>query len=284
MWKGGYEMPNIMLYQASIAAEFEAQKDRVRYFIGGAHWGEDGRFKEILLSDFLKNVLPDNVAVGTGFVRNANKELTHQIDVIIYKKDHPCLFQKGDFVILMPESVLGIIEVKSTVSMDVLTRRKQETSKSVIERCEDNGRIIGNKQIFNGIWGYESSIHINSVSENELGEQLSNCKGYLNHICFNSSLFCRYWANGNPKDRNIDNRPCFSFYDLSSKRVFDQNDKNKPGLAFGYFISNLIEYTYKQVLPNVLTKQYFEFLYTFENTKEAYRYKKCEIKIDENTK
>lgn len=50
-------------------------------------------------------------------------ELTDQIDVIIYKKYDPRLFQKGDFVVLMPESVLGIIQVKSKVTSQILCGR-----------------------------------------------------------------------------------------------------------------------------------------------------------------
>ena len=74
-------------YQQSIAAEFAAQKDRVRYFIGDKHWGEDGRYKEVLLADYLKSVLPPNVSVGTGFVKNEYDNLTYQIDIIIYRKE-----------------------------------------------------------------------------------------------------------------------------------------------------------------------------------------------------
>lgn len=273
-------MPNMVKYQQSIAAEFAAQRDRVRYFIDDSHWGEDGRYKEILLADFLKSIVPNNVGVGTGFVRNAQGELTNQIDILVYKKNYPCLFQKGDFVILMPESVLGIIEVKSFASISVLTKKqKRADDKSVIEKCDKNGEIIGLNSIFNGIWGYDSNISIRPF-ENNLRKQLSACKGYVNHICFNSNIFCRYWQDGNPMDRYHDPRSCYSFYDLSWSRIFDQRDIENPGLAFGYFISNLLEYIYRQVAPQVLNNQYFEFLYPLENTKEAYRYRGCDVKQD----
>ncbi len=273
-------MPNMVNYQQSIAAEFIAQRDRVRYFIDRAHWGEDGRYKEILLADFLKSIVPPNVGVGTGFVRNALNELTNQIDIIIYKKDHPCLFQKGDFVILMPGSVLGIIEVKSVASVAVLTN-KGNNNKSVIEICEENGRIIGSDSIFNGIWGYDSVFNLSpKLRRGTLFNQLNESKGYLNHICFNSNLFCRYWHNGNPVDRWKDSRPCFSFYDLSWNKIFCRQDNDRPGLSFGYFISNLLEYIYQQIAPQVLNDQYFEFLYPLQNTKEAYRLEDYDIKLN----
>lgn len=273
-------MPDMVRYQQSIAAEFIAQRDRVRFFIDCAHWGEDGRYKEILLADFLKSIVPTNVGVGTGFVRNAQNELTNQIDIIIYKKDYPCLFQKGDFVILMPESVLGIIEVKSVASATVLSN-KRKNHKSVIETCDENGRIIGSASIFNGIWGYDSAIIFSTrFRQGALCEQLSASKGYLNHICFNSNIFCRYWHNGNPIDRWEDPSPCFSFYDLSWNKIFDRQDNGRPGLSFGYFISNLLEYIYQQVAPQALNDQYFEFLYPLENTKEAHRLGDYDIKLN----
>lgn len=273
-----WSMPDIVKYQQSIAAEFLAQRDRVRYFIDDSHWGEDGRYKEILLSDFLKSVVPNNVGVGTGFVRNAMNELTNQIDILIYNKQYPCLFQKGDFVILMPDSVLGIIEVKSFASASVLTSKKNDNCKSVIQKCDENGRIIGLDSIFNGIWGYDSDIRINN-EESNLRKLLRSCQGYLNHICFNSDIFCRYWQDGNPMDRHFDPRPCFSFYKLSWNQIFDKRDIEKPGLAFGYFISNLLESIYRQVSPQVLNEQYFEFLYPLESTKEKYRINNCDIKL-----
>lgn len=270
-----YLVPDIVRYQQSIAAEFAAQRDRVRYFIDDAHWGEDGRYKEILLADFLRSIVPNNVGVGTGFVRNAQGELTNQIDILIYKKNHPCFFQKGDFIILMPESVLGIIEVKSFTSISILARKTRAGDKSVIEKCDENGRIIGLRSIFNGIWGYDSDIRI-SHRENNLRRQLSASQGYLNHICFNTDVFCRYWQDGNPIDRDL--KPCYSFYELSWERIFDQRDTGNFGLAFGYFISNLLENIYRQVAPQVLNKLYFEFLYPLEDTKEKYRFYGCDVK------
>src|SRR5699024_12211185 len=72
-------------YHESIAKEFEAKINRVRYFIDNNHWGEDGRYKEILSANYLKSVLPSNVSVGTGFVKST-ENLSKQIDIIIYRR------------------------------------------------------------------------------------------------------------------------------------------------------------------------------------------------------
>ena len=75
-------MPDYLKYQKSISDELISIKDRVRNFIDNHHWGEDGRYKEIILSHVLRHHLPKGVSVGTGFVVN-NTEITKQIDIIV---------------------------------------------------------------------------------------------------------------------------------------------------------------------------------------------------------
>lgn len=77
----------------SIAAEIKAYEKRVRNLIDATHWGEEGHYKEIILMNYLKRVLPQNLSVRTGFVRNRD-EITSQIDIIIYDNSFPVLFLK----------------------------------------------------------------------------------------------------------------------------------------------------------------------------------------------
>jgi len=262
-----------MRYQQSVAAEFIAIKDRVRYFIDDNHWGEDGRYKEVIFMNYLRKILPNNVSVGTGFVRNAEHELTSQIDVIVYKNDVPKLFSEGDFVILMPESVVGIIEVKSTSNSNVIASTRKGLS--TIQKSENNGKIIRRRDIFNGIFAYDNSVAYNSRFVNtNIARQLRETKGYLNHISFGSNNFMRYWKNGNPLG---DGRRCFSAYRLSYNDVTGRVGDDLPGFSYGYFISNLLETVYTHVASHVLNEQYFEFLYPLAGTKERYRVENCEV-------
>ncbi|MEK4963500.1 DUF6602 domain-containing protein [Weizmannia sp. FSL K6-3076] len=73
--------PDSLKYQETIAKEFEAVKDRVRYLIGSAHWGEEGRYKEVILINFLRRILPNTISVGTGFIKDGDNVST-QSDVI----------------------------------------------------------------------------------------------------------------------------------------------------------------------------------------------------------
>lgn len=238
-----------LMYQQSISAEFKAIQNRVRYFINDAHWGEDGRYKEIILQDFLKSIMPSNVGVGTGFVKNKDGDLTSQIDIIIYKNDYPRLFQQGDFVVLLPESVLGIIEVKSTA--------RAKNMADAIQKASHNSDVISNPSLFNGIFAYDKKCYTKDSHPEKLKNMLIQSCGKVNHIVFGDNLFMRYWEDGNP-DRD-DKMPTYSFY-----KMYD--------LAYGYFISNLLESTYIQVNPNVaMLKHYIEFLYPIEEGKETRR-------------
>lgn len=270
-------MDGKLMYQQSIAAEFIAIKDRVRFFIDDNHWGEDGRYKEMILINYLKRILPNGVSVGTGFVKNNGGELTNQIDIIIYKEQYPKLFSEGDFVILMPDSVIGIIEVKSTSTISVLASTRNDLS--VIQKSEKNGKIIGSKRIFNGIFAYDNRINFNSRFANGIvAKQLRELDGYLNCLCLGSNNFIRYWEKGNPS--SSDKRKCYSAYNLSYKKIIGEDVNNMQGFSFGYFISNLMEIVYRIIAPNVLNSQYFEFLYPLEGSKEIYKLENGDIYLN----
>lgn len=92
-----------------------------------AHNGEDGRFVENLISEYLKKFLPKSIEVLTGFIlrpavktglkskirKTETDSHSTQLDIIIYNSaDYPIFQRFGDSVIVPPEGVLGIISVK----------------------------------------------------------------------------------------------------------------------------------------------------------------------------
>lgn len=50
-------MPNYLDYQKSVADEFKAYENRVRNLIDDSHWGEEGRFKDEIIT-LLKKYIP----------------------------------------------------------------------------------------------------------------------------------------------------------------------------------------------------------------------------------
>jgi len=250
---------NIKKFQESITKELNVVKDRVRNLIADSHWGEEGRYKEAILRNVIKNFLPENLSLGTGFVIRKNggssTEISKQIDLIIYDNSIPALFKEGDFIITTPQNVRGIIEVKTKIE----NSQFQDTTR----KAEQNGKLIGN-QIFNGIFSYEYSSEIsNNNVPAQIQTSLESAEGFVNHISLGPDYFIRFWRSTDA-DRlspSVDNngRDFYNIYGLDN-------------LSFSYFISNLIEMTCTQTL-----RERYWFLYPIEGSKETQRIKTIPI-------
>lgn len=103
---------------------------------GAAHAGEDGRYIEDLVREYLQKFLPRDLEVLTGFIlRPAVKtgeagqerkkdydKHSGQLDVIVYDSAAYPVFQRfGNSVIVPPEGVISIISIKKHLNdVDVL--------------------------------------------------------------------------------------------------------------------------------------------------------------------
>lgn len=235
-------------YQKSISKELISIKDRVRNFIGKNHWGEDGRYKEIILRDIIVEKLPKFASCGTGFVIGTNQHISTQIDIIVYRNDMPMLFKNGDFIIAPQEAVLGLIEVK--------TRLHRGNIEDTIKKAHENGNLIENK-IFNGIFSYDNyltGVDSHFQIEDKIRDLLCNYSCNVNYISFGKDYFLKYWEAGQPYNQ------------LNNKyRLYKIED-----LAFGYFISNLIEDSYIITQGSSIPETLKAVLYPIERTKEAH--------------
>jgi len=102
-------------YHKSIAKELNATKDRIRQLIGSQHWQTDGEHKEAVLRKILRNHLPESSRVGRGFVCFRN-DTSSQIDILITACDKPALFKDGELVLVTPDAVQAIVEVKTSLN------------------------------------------------------------------------------------------------------------------------------------------------------------------------
>jgi|GEM_PF-2778187 len=105
-------------YFASLSGELDSQAQRVRQLIGSAHWGHDGRHKEVLLAELIRRHCPPTILVSTGFVISPNnleiRSSEQDILIVDASKEAP-LFHQGALVVAFAHTVLAAISVKTTM-------------------------------------------------------------------------------------------------------------------------------------------------------------------------
>ncbi|TGD94912.1 DUF6602 domain-containing protein [Methylobacterium nonmethylotrophicum] len=127
---------DITSFASLLGDGFATKIDLLTKLIQDRHYPSVGAYKERLLSQIIKEYVPQKYSIGTGFVLFAHKEdgarahmdefdsmnmgahsLSRQCDILIYDAhSYPVIFRDGDFVIVRPESVCAVIEVKGTAN------------------------------------------------------------------------------------------------------------------------------------------------------------------------
>ena len=229
-------MRDLEKYYKSISKELYVIKDRVRNLIGNANWGEEGRYKEAILSNVIKRFLPTKFSVGTGFIVTRSW-ISKQIDLIIYDNTYPLLFSEGTFIITIPESVKAIIEVKTNLE----NRSLKNTLIKINENTKrtDKAKVM-HSGLFNGIFSYDGYTKFERCTETldkifcepdcqknifniDFDSQVpdSSVKDQIvNHISFNENLLLKYSEDYTEKK--------YTLYQI-------------PDLSFTYFILNIIQ-------------------------------------------
>lgn len=232
-------------YHISITDELKAVSKRVRSLV--RHWGEDGRHHEAVLRNVIMKFLPERYSIGTGFVIKPTEirgehTPSKQIDLIIYDTNFPIFFKEGDFVIITPDAVKGIIQVKANL-------QNQNTIETYNDSNENGefiweGKSDKSSRIFNGVFSFEGysqnnpnvtlleervrESYQNHLTEEQVNGVHANSRdtNYLiNHISINKDHFIKHWNS----EFNHGEHERYSRYRLRN-------------LSFSFFISNLMNY------------------------------------------
>jgi len=166
--------PNIEEFHKSLGEELLVVQNRVRNLIGSVHWGEEGRYKEILVQNFLRKYLPEDIGIGTGFIIAPDNTCSHQIDIILYQKSGKLYFKEGDFIICPPKPVLGIIEVKTTLKSDTLaeTIQKSTFNAMLVNMTQERNPKEHYRDFFNGVFSFND---FDGDIANSLTAAMDNC-------------------------------------------------------------------------------------------------------------
>lgn len=94
--------------------------------------------------------------IGTGYIYNSDtpKDKLKQIDIIIYNDTFPALFEDNGFVIVIPEIVEAIIEVKTRLDNSILRKTMKDLS-YIRKKYNFNWPRSNNKTVLIGLFSYE---------------------------------------------------------------------------------------------------------------------------------
>lgn len=238
---------DFIAYHKSIADELRATKDRIRNLIGDRHWQTDGEHKEAVLRKVLRNHIAESLHVGTGFVCGPDTT-SHQIDVLISSRDKPTLFRDGELLLITPDAVAGIIEVKTRVPTD-LNDVLMKLADDVAMIREDNPRCRAGLFIYESYPGNNRHERIlRLLKEVTHGDE----KRVVNWLAAGPNLFFRYWHDGNDVASPA-HGPVWHSYALKD-------------LAHAYFLSNAVWDT----CPNIDLAMQFAW-FPVEGGKERFR-------------
>ncbi len=112
---GNINAPKIEYFE-SFASEIISKFQRVKNLV--SHRPSSGDYHEEIIKVVLRNFLSKRYSVKKGFLFAGDGKVSNQIDIMIVDENIPAayIFQEGDFAIVLPEAVVAVIEVKTTLN------------------------------------------------------------------------------------------------------------------------------------------------------------------------
>jgi hypothetical protein len=131
------DKPDLTGFAALLGESLSSRVGMLGQLLRNAHYPSIGQYKERLLAAAIRDYLPNTVEVGTGFVLFPRTEdepranspyydplnqsayvVSKQCDILIFDVARfPPIFRDGDFVVVRPEAVRAVIEVKGALSV-----------------------------------------------------------------------------------------------------------------------------------------------------------------------
>lgn len=146
-------------FAALLGESFSSRIDLLSQILKDSHYPSLGNYKERILAETIKKYLPSPFEVGTGFVLFPHEHVdppgglenfdklnksafttSKQCDIIVFDSTYPTVFRDGDFIVLRPEAVKAIIEVKGAISLT--------ETRNVISSFIDFGKKWRTTQLF----------------------------------------------------------------------------------------------------------------------------------------
>ena len=116
-------VPGLVDYHASQAEMLLLQYENINRLLGETQdWTHPGTFCEVLLRNAIRRFLPARYGVDKGYIygrapiEDGNETHCPEIDILVHDKHaFAPVFQMDDFVIVQPEAIRAVIQVKRTL-------------------------------------------------------------------------------------------------------------------------------------------------------------------------
>jgi hypothetical protein len=105
-------------YFSGIAQELLGKINRVCCLIKNSNL-KSGEYHEEIVRHFLRGFMTKRYALKTGYIYLDAETTSRQVDILVIDEHIPFtyLFQEGDFVVVRPEPVIAVIEIKTRLNL-----------------------------------------------------------------------------------------------------------------------------------------------------------------------
>jgi hypothetical protein len=217
----------LLEFHRSFTSELEALKNRIRNLVD--HWPSDGEYKECALRTVLKRHMPSSVRVGRGFVVDESTSST-QADIIIVDGSKPTLFSDGDFMIVTPDCVKSVIEVKTSI-------KGSQAFEDAIIKLARIGSLCPkseDRRPWLGFFCYEGSTCLNEVVFKALQDAYNETGATIDGLTIGPDRFFRF----KPESKKLEKGEVLGPTSFESQWRAYELDR----LSTSYFIGNVINH------------------------------------------
>jgi hypothetical protein len=200
------------------------QYKNINFLLGETNdWTAPGTYCEVLLRDLLRKSFPAFLSFDKGFVHGRrqvgeNSQHCPEIDILAHDThNYRPIFRMEDFVIVQPEAVRGIIQVKRTMNSSVL----ETALKNVVEakqHIRDCGRSVDLSKVYSAVVTFGDNIkdrEDGSVSQtygNQLAKFYTEEKDRFTLPIFVGSLTTRFCGFNSSRPTQVTYRVYPSVY------------------------------------------------------------------------
>jgi hypothetical protein len=246
---------------------FQENQNTLRDYIGNRCYRSDGDHKEILVRKTLRRFLPPDIKVGRGLIQNvadihpwqafgrAHEQSLTEIDVIILRRGREPVFQIEDLLVVAPQDVAAIIEVKTSLRVPPSPRGHNQLDDPRYETNHRRGmqfaaaarKVARHASIIRslsqmagstfrcwaGLFIYNEPRAIRDRKdhvrwlESLVGQEVQSDDDVIDCVCFGPNLFAHYWSNAQYQVEGLYRGAAYHSYDLN-------------GFAMPYLINNAL--------------------------------------------